>query len=139
MKDEVIEATALKLGLPYDEVEMIVGSMFTSLKQAIREPHTCKRGIVLAKHFVIQIDYFRLVNQIHSLLLSDYRYTPRSEYRMRYWMEILHYIESVTHPRRKDWRLKKAAQLGIQNYDEFVERFDNYYDQISLLPKSKKK
>lgn len=133
MKDEVIQATAAKLGLPYELVETVVGSMFTSVKQMIRQPHLCKKGVVLAKHFMFKVDYFRLVNQIHSLLISKYRYTPRSEYRIRYWMNIVLYLETVMHPRCKEWRLKKAEKLGIVDYDDFIARFDDYYNQTSLL------
>lgn len=127
--DEVIQTTADKLGLPYDEVEEIVGTMWTSVRWMIRHPHESGSGIEFNSKFLLRIQYFRLVNQVHRMLTTEYKYTPYSRYRAKYWMKVIEDLEGFYHPRAKAWRLKKAAEAGI-DYDTLIELHDNYQDQI---------
>ncbi len=130
--DEPVRRTAETLGLTYDEVESIVGSMWTGVKQMLRKPHYSGSIIFIGKHFRFELRYYRLVNQVHKMLLGDYKHNTYAVFRIRYWMAVIEQLEEAYPQRAKEWRLRKAKELGI-DYDTMMFNIDSHLDQISRV------
>jgi hypothetical protein len=99
MSTDLVKQTAEKLGLPEEQVHIVISDLWAGVKHYFYYPHKVKYGIMFNKFFKFKLRRRKIQDYID--FIKD-RQSPRSKFNCQYWQDVLDNLNKYGNSKRKE-------------------------------------